>query len=41
LRDGAPNDFRLLLSFDVLADEKIPNVDLVHIITERAAVAAG
>jgi len=41
LRDGAPNDFRLLLSFDVLATETIPNADLVHIITERAAVAAG
>jgi len=36
-----PNDYRLLCSFDVLADEKIPNTDLVHIIAERAAVTAG
>jgi phthalate 4,5-dioxygenase len=41
LRNGAPNDFRLLRSFDVLAAEEIPNTDLVHIITERDAVAAG
>jgi phthalate 4,5-dioxygenase oxygenase subunit len=41
LRDPAGNDYRLLISFDVLADEAIPNTDLVHIITERTAVAAG
>jgi phthalate 4,5-dioxygenase len=41
LRDPNANDYRLLRSFDVLADEKIPNTDLVHIIADRAAVAAG
>ena len=41
LRDANANDYRLLCSFDVLADEKIPNTDLVHIIAERAAVTAG
>lgn len=41
VRGGAANDFRLLRSFDVLADEAIPNTELVHVITERSAVAAG
>lgn len=41
LRDPAANDYHLLRSFDVLADEAIPNTDLVHIIAERNAVAAG
>jgi hypothetical protein len=40
VRDAAANDHRLLMSFDVLAEESIPNTDLVHIIAERAAVAA-
>lgn len=41
LRDAADNTFRELCSFDVLADEAIPNTDLVRAIVERTAVAAG
>lgn len=41
LSDGDPNDFRHFISFDVLADENIPNEELTRIIVERSAVAAG
>ncbi len=38
LRDPAKNEYRLLCSFDVLAEESIPNTDLVHLIAERVLV---
>ncbi len=41
LRDPAGNDYRLFRSFDVLADEKIPNEELIAAIAEAEAVAAG
>jgi phthalate 4,5-dioxygenase len=41
LRDPRANDFREMLSFDVLAADSVPNTDLVKIIVERTAVAAG
>jgi phenylpropionate dioxygenase-like ring-hydroxylating dioxygenase large terminal subunit len=41
LRDPNANDYRLFRSFDVLADATIPNEELVQVIAEGEAVAAG